>query len=76
MAWIIETGELESIPPGARKLLSLTSEEIADIDEAKQKVKKSNGGFADMMLELRKGIFTVLRTTEVTHLRSRERITT
>jgi hypothetical protein len=75
MAWVMRTEELEAIPASAIHLKAIEYEEIIDIDEAKDKVKRSNGGFADMLLELRKGIFTVLRCTEVTHLRSRERIT-
>ena len=64
MAYLIETGKLAVIPPGARRLTALTYDETVMLDEHKEAQIKRNGGFADWLLEMRRDIFTYLRNNE------------
>ncbi len=69
MAYLIETSKLPAIPPGAKRLIALTYEEAIMLDEHKDAQIKRNGGFADWLLEMRRGIFTFLRNNESYPLR-------
>lgn len=59
MAHIIQTGKTEAIP-----LKSLRSQDILQMDERATSVIEHNGGFADWLLEMRRGLFTFLRIQE------------
>jgi hypothetical protein len=59
MAHIIETGKTEAIP-----LKSLRSSDILQIDEKATSLIERNGGFADWLIEMRRGLFTFLRIQE------------
>ncbi len=61
MPYLIETSKLPVIPPGAYRLKAMTFEENVLIDEKKDELVKRNGGFADILLEARRGVFTFLR---------------
>ncbi len=59
LAHIIQTGKTEAIP-----LKSLRSSEILQIDEKASDLVARNGGFADWLIEMRRGVFTFLRIQE------------
>lgn len=59
MASLIQTGKTEAIP-----LKTLHSSDILQIDEKATSLVERNGGFADWLLEMRRGLFTFLRIQE------------
>ena len=59
MAHLIETGKTEAI-----LLKTLHSADILQIDERATSLIERNGGFADWLLEMRRGLFTFLRIQE------------
>lgn len=64
MPYLVNTASLPAIPKGAKRLTALTFDEAVMLDERKDDQIKRNGGFADWLLEMRRGIFTFLRNNE------------
>jgi hypothetical protein len=64
MCKIILTGEIEAID-----LKSLHSSEIMQLDAHVTGITDRNGGYADIFIELRRGIFTLLKIIESYPLR-------
>lgn len=56
MASIIETGEHEAI-----KLEWLHSEQILQLDKHGKALTERNGGYADLLLEIRAGVISFLK---------------
>jgi hypothetical protein len=67
MARLIPTGKHEAID-----LKSLHSSEIIQIDEEATNLKERNGGYADWFMEMRKGVFTLLRVNASFLLQSKK----
>ncbi len=61
MPYLVETSKMPAIPKGAYRLKAMTYEEGVMLDEKKDALIQRNGGFADWLLEIRRGIFTFLR---------------
>ncbi len=59
MAHLIQTGKTEAIP-----LKSLRSNDVLQLDERATEVIRHNGGFADLLLEMRRSVFTFLHVKE------------
>lgn len=64
MPYLIETAKLPAMLKDAKRLSALTIEEAVMLDERKEDQIKRNGGFADWLIEMRRGIFTFLRNNE------------
>ena len=56
MAKLILTGEFEAID-----LKHLHGNDIMQLDEHVSRIVSTNGGFADLMMELRRGVITFFR---------------
>ena len=67
MAKLILTGEFEAID-----LKALHGDDILELDTHISDVRSRNGGFADIFIELRRGICTLLRINESYPLRARK----
>ena len=68
MAKLILTGEFEAID-----LKALHGSDVLELDTRIDDVQKRNGGFADILIELRRGICTLFKFTESYPLRARKR---
>lgn len=68
MCKLIMTGQFEAID-----LKALHGEEVLQFDEHKHEQIKRNGGFCDWLLEMRRGVFTLLHVNESYPLKARPR---
>lgn len=72
MAYLIETGQLEAIPKNAIQLETLHSADVLQFDQRVTDIKRRNGGYANLLFELRRAILTRLRIEETYPLSSKE----
>ena len=66
MAKLIVTGKIEAID-----LKALHGSDVLELDTRVNDVTQRNGGFADIFIELRRGLCTLLKLTESYPLRSK-----
>ena len=62
MAQLIPTGKLEAID-----LKTLHSHEITRLDEEATNVVARNGGYANFIMKMWRGVFTLLEIKNITH---------
>lgn len=71
MALLIETGQMEAIPIGiGTPLKVLRSYEILKLDECAESAVQKNGGFADLMIELRRGLAKFVKCLTIDEVQS------
>jgi len=74
MALLIDTEHMKAIPPGiGTPLKILHSEAIKRLDKCAEEAVASNGGFADLFAELRRGLVRKVKSMHI-HLVESERI--